>query len=92
MGKFASAAAQYDLTKRGDGYCVSGRWISENLDEDDMVEFLRLATGHRWELILRLSDNKLHAKSLYSHVHGSCPCFDGVAAKGCCSCSTEKDA
>jgi hypothetical protein len=28
MGNFANAAAQYDLDKRGDGHCVSGRWIA----------------------------------------------------------------
>lgn len=85
MGKFADTASQYDLEKRGDGYCIAGRWISENLDDDDLVEFTRLACGHRWELIIRLSDNKLRIKSLDRHVHGTCPCFDGLAAKGCCA-------
>jgi hypothetical protein len=85
MGNFANAAAQYDLDKRGDGHCVSGRWIADNLDEDDLKEFIRLSNGHRWELILRLSGDKLRSKSLIRHVHGTCPCFDGVAAKGCCT-------
>lgn len=85
MGNFASAAAQYDLDKRGDGRCVAGRWIEGNLDEEDLVEFVRLANGHRWEVILRLSDNKLRTKSLIGHVHGACTCFDGVVAKGCCT-------
>lgn len=90
MGKFADTAAQYDLDTRGDGYCVSGRWIKDSLDEEDLAEFIRLANGHRWELILRLSDNKLRSKSLIRHVHGTCPCFDGLAAKGCCtSCKAD---
>lgn len=85
MGKFASAAAQYDLDKRGDGHCVSGRWIADNLDADDLAEFVRLANGHRWELIVRLSDNHLRSKSLIRHVHGTCPCLDEAVAKGCCT-------
>lgn len=84
MGKFATEASQHDLDKRGDGYCVSGRWIAENLDEEDLVEFIRLASGHKWDLIIRLSDNQLRHNSLQRHVHGACPCFDGLASKGCC--------
>lgn len=91
MGKFASAAAQYDLDKRGDGNCAAGRWISENMDADDIIEFVRLANGHRWELILRLSEHRLKSNSLQRHAHGTCACFDGVAAKGCCtSCEKAK--
>lgn len=85
MGKFADAATQYDQGTRGDGHCVAGRWIVDNLDNDDLAEFVRLANGHRWELILRLSDNNLKTKSLNRHVHGTCSCFDGLAAKGCCT-------
>ena len=85
MGKFADAATQYALDKRGDGHCVSGRWIADNLDEADLAEFVRLANGHKWELILRLSDNQLRAKSLIRHVHGTCPCLDGSTSKGCCT-------
>lgn len=92
MGKFASAAAQYDINKRGDGYCVSGRWIANNFDEEDLAEFVRLANGHRWELILRLSDNNLKENSLVRHVHGTCPCFDGTETKGCCTSCDKKGA
>lgn len=89
MGQFASAAAQYDLDKRGDGRCVAGKWIAENLDEEDLVEFARLSSGHKWRTILRLSEHQLAENSLNKHVHGVCVCFDGVPAKGCCT-SCEK--
>lgn len=85
MGKFAEAAAQHDPNKRGDGYCVTGRWVAENLDDDDLAEFVRLANHHKWELIIRLSDHVLRAQSLSNHVHGGCACIDGQAAKGCCT-------
>lgn len=86
MGKFAESAAQHDGATRGDGYCVAGRWIVNNLDEDDLVEFIRLANAHRWKLILRLSDNQLSHHSMVGHVHGLCHCFADRPAKGCCSC------
>lgn len=86
MGQFAKSAVQHDINKRGDGFCVAGRWIASNLDENDIAEFIRLANGHRWELILRLSDNQLGNHSLNRHVHGTCPCFEDRPAKGCCSC------
>lgn len=86
MGKFAEAASQHDVDKRGDGYCVAGRWISENLDEEDLVELVRLANGHKWDLIARLTGEALRRASLDRHVHGLCPCFEGTAARGCCGC------
>lgn len=92
MGKFAKAASQHDLDKRGDGLCVAGRWITENLDEEDSAEFIRLASGHKWELIARLSDNKLRSKSVIRHAHGTCPCFEGLAAKGCCTSCDKQNA
>lgn len=88
MGRFASDASKYDLESRinGDGFCAAGRWIAANMDDDDLAEFVRLANGHRWRLILGLSNHELKADTLQSHVHGSCPCFAGNAAKGCCAC------
>jgi hypothetical protein len=91
MGKFAKVSAQYGVDKRGDGYCVAGRWISDNLDHDDLAEFIRLSNGHRWVLIIRLSDTQLRSKSLEAHVHGACPCLDGLAAKGCCTSCKKQD-
>lgn len=91
MGKFAQAAAHHDISRRGDGTCVAGKWISDNLDEDDLVEFVRLAEGHKWHLITRLSDNYLKMASLNRHVHGLCTCFPGTTAKGCCSCNLSGD-
>lgn len=86
MGNFSDAAKQYNVDTRGDGRCVTGRWASENLeDDDDLEEFTRLASAHKWGLILRLSEHKLRQKSLFQHVHGVCPCLDGQAAKGCCT-------
>lgn len=93
MGKFAQSAAQHDISRRGDGTCVAGKWISENFDEEDLVEFVRLGKAHKWELIIRLSDNNLKQASLYRHAHGICTCFQDIAGRGCCSCtSTETDA
>lgn len=90
MGKFAKLSERYDVDKRGDGYCVAGKWISENLDNDDLAEFIRLSNGHRWTLIVKLSDTKLRSQSLVAHVHGTCACLDGVPAKGCCTtCENE---
>ena len=86
MGTFAEAAAQYGVGKRGDGHCVIGRWINENLDKNDLAEFVRLANGHTWTLILRLSDGAIAQNSLTRHTHGVCQCPDGTAAKGCCGC------
>lgn len=91
MGKFAEAAAQYDVEQRGDGKCVAGRWISENLDEEDLVEFDRLAKGHKWTRIISLSEYVLKIISLDKHVHGTCICIPEVAARGCCSCIRSKD-
>jgi hypothetical protein len=86
MGKFAQSAAQHDIDKRGDGTCVAGKWIAENFDDEDLAEFIRLANGHKWTLIGRLSDNNLKEASLIRHAHGTCTCFEGVAARGCCAC------
>lgn len=85
MGKFAESAAQHDLNQRGDGVCVAGKWISENLDEEDLVEFTRLANGHKWHLIVTLSENKLRAASLNKHVHGLCACVRETPGKACCT-------
>lgn len=68
--------------------CVAGKWISENLDEEDIVEFVRLSTAHKWAMVVRLSDNHLREGSLTRHVHGTCSCVGGVAAKGCCRCGS----
>lgn len=87
MGQFAERAAQYDVGRRGDGACVAGKWISENLDEEDLVEFIRLAKGHRWNRIMRLSENHLKQSSLNRHAHGICTCFPDILAKGCCPCA-----
>lgn len=86
MGKFAESAAQYDVDKRGEGACVAGKWISENFDDEDLAEFVRLACGHKWRHIIRLSDNNLKEASMSRHVHGTCSCFDDVTARGCCEC------
>jgi hypothetical protein len=88
MGKFAQDAAQHSTEHRGDGYCVAGRWIAENLDDEDIAELERLAAIPKWELICRISDYNLKPKSLRSHVYGRCSCHDGRPAKGCC---TNKD-
>jgi hypothetical protein len=81
MGKFADSAAQVDISRRGDGTCVVGKWVSENLDESE------------WKLIERLSDNNLRQASLIRHVHGNCPCLPETVAKGCCPCDqTKQDA
>lgn len=89
MGKFAESASKHDIDRRGDGSCVAGRWIAEHLDEDDLVEFERLANNHKWELIIRLSDHKLRQKSLDRHVHGLCGCLEEKPAMNCCSCHRE---
>lgn len=86
MGQFAQSAAQHDIEQRGDGVCVAGKWLAENFDEDDLVEFVRLANGHKWELIVRLSENGLRHASVTRHVHGTCTCFKDVAGKACCAC------
>lgn len=86
MGKFAEAAAKHSTDRRTDGCCVAGKWIEENLDKDDLEEFIRLVNAHKWDLIVRLSGNELRRASLQRHVHGSCPCFDSVVAKASCSC------
>jgi hypothetical protein len=88
MGKFADNAVKHSVDRRGDGFCVAGRWISENLDEDDLAEFQRLACNKKWHLICRLSDHKLKPQSLRNHVYGSCSCYDGNPAKGCCTDET----
>jgi hypothetical protein len=93
MGKFADSAAQVDISRRGDGTCVVGKWVSENLDESDLTQFVRLVSGHKWKLIERLSDNNLRQASLIRHVHGNCPCLPETVAKGCCPCDqTKQDA
>jgi hypothetical protein len=85
MGKFAESAAKHSINRRGDGYCVAGRWIAENLDEDDLTELQRLAENRKWGLICRLSDNALKVQSLKNHVYGGCTCHDGNPGKGCCT-------
>lgn len=85
MGKFAENASKHDIDRRGDGSCVAGRWIAEHLDEDDLVEFVRLATNHKWELIIRLSEHTLRQKSLERHVHGTCGCLVEVPGMNCCT-------
>lgn len=85
MGRFAEEAVKRPIDRRGDGYCVAGRWITDNLDEDDLQELVRLAQNKKWELICRLSDNKLKTESLKNHAHGRCTCLDEVSAKGCCA-------
>lgn len=85
MGKFAEGAVKFEPTQRGDGHCASGKWIEENFDEEDLVEFARLANGHNWTRIVRLSGRHLSQKTLILHVHGTCVCFDGVPGKGCCT-------
>lgn len=85
MGKFADAAAQVDPNKRGDGYCVAGRWIEENLDDEDLAEFVRLANHHRWGVIARLSDHVLKEESLRKHVHGVCACAGDTPGRDCCT-------
>jgi hypothetical protein len=84
MGKFAEDAAKHSIDRRGDGFCVAGRWIDENLDEEDLAEFERLARNRKWELICRLSEHNLKPQSLKNHVYGRCTCHDGKPAKGCC--------
>lgn len=86
MGKFALSAAQYDTERRKDIACVAGKWITENFDEDDLAEFVRLANGHRWNYIISLSDNGLKEASMIRHVHGTCICFEDVAGRACCAC------
>lgn len=90
MGKFAEAASQRDVSQRGDGLCIAGRWIAENLDEEDVAELTRLIDGgnHKWTMIIRLTDNALRVGSLTRHVHGTCACIGDVAAKGCCTCGS----
>lgn len=88
MGRFAQAASQRAVDQRGDGKCVAGRWITDNLDEEDVVELTRLAVGHNWAALVRLSDNDLREGSLSRHVHGACSCLDDIAAKGCCQCGS----
>lgn len=90
MGKFAESAAQYDVDRRGDGKCVAGRWIVENLDDEDLSEFIRLANACKWTRIIRLSDNNLKEASLTRHARGTCTCLDSVPAKGCCSSPHEE--
>lgn len=87
MGKFADAASQHaNLDQRGDGHCVVGRWATDNLqDEADLIEFVRLANRHKWELIIRLSGHELRQKSLTQHVHGACVCLASDPTRDCCS-------
>lgn len=85
MGKFAQTASRYDAGGRGDGRCVSGKWIAENLDEDDLAEFVRLSQSHKWGLISRISEFHLKESTLKRHVHGECGCFNDVPALGCCT-------
>lgn len=91
MGQFAHKAVQYDVDRRGDGMCVAGKWISENLDEEDLVEFTRLAQGHNWHRIMRLSDNALKMASLNRHAHGICTCFPETAGRGACPCAKSEE-
>lgn len=85
MGQFAKSAAQHDLTRRVDGTCVAGKWISSNLDDEDMAEFIRLASAHKWRLILSLSANSLRYASLNRHVHGECTCSLEIPGRACCT-------
>jgi hypothetical protein len=91
MGKFAEAAVQYDPDTRGDGFCVAGRWVSENLDEEDLAEFVRLANGHAWRRIMSLSGNELKGKALEQHVHGLCCCrhVEAQVGRACCTCNNK---
>lgn len=86
MGKFAEAAAPHDIERRGDGICAAGKWITANFDEEDLDEFIRLANGHKWTVIERLSENGLKEASMIRHAHGTCVCFENVAGKACCGC------
>lgn len=92
MGKFAEEAALHSVDRRGNGECAAGKWITENFDEEDLAEFVRLVNGHKWVDIQRLSDNGLKEQSMIRHVHGVCVCFKNVAGKACCGCDkTRKD-
>jgi hypothetical protein len=93
VGKFAESALKHDISRRGDGVCVAGKWITEKFDEEDLKEFVRLANGHQWTIIERLSDNGLKEGAMTRHVHGTCACIDDVAGKACCDCDkTRKEA
>ncbi len=85
MGKFAESAAKFGPDQRGDGTCVAGRWITDNLDAEDLVEFARLANDHSWTRIIQLSESNLKEASLNRHAHGNCTCFSDVPGRGCCN-------
>ena len=79
VGQFAKKAVEVDAKH---SHCVVARTLVADFDDEDIVEFARLARERKWTVIQGALSQPVGVVSLRKHALGTCTCPKTAPAWG----------